>query len=178
MKWKPIAMTCLLLAALAGGAAATYWYLNHVGGAALAGTEAAESKPAAQSEPAKEGKEAKGEKDAKGEKEEKDDAEGKGEKEEPPVAKVQVAPLRMEKIDEAVTAFGTVQAAAEEVQILNVQFECRVQRLSVVSGQNVEPDQALRRSSRAPTPGSSASRPAWTSSRPRCCWAWPASGRR
>jgi RND family efflux transporter MFP subunit len=145
----------LLLAALAGGAAATYWYLNHVGGSALAGTHAAESKPAAQSEPAKEEKEAKegnqakGEKEAKGEKDEhaegKGEAkgEGKGEKEEPPVAKVQVAPLRMEKIDETVTAFGTVQAAAEEVQILNVQFECRVRRLHVVSGQSVEPDQAL-----------------------------------
>ncbi len=37
MKSKGIAITGLLLAALAGGAAATYWYVNHAGGAALAG---------------------------------------------------------------------------------------------------------------------------------------------
>jgi RND family efflux transporter MFP subunit len=123
-----------LLAAVAGGGAATYWHVNHVGGTALAGTEGAESKPAANSQPAKEANQAKGE---KGEKDE------HAEPNTPPVAKVQVAALRMETIDDTLTAFGTVQAAAEEVQILNVQFESRVQRLHVVSGQSVEPNQPL-----------------------------------
>ena len=65
------------------------------------------------------------------------------EAEAPPVARVQVAPLRQEAIDETLTALGTVEAAPGETQTFSVPFESRVVRVFVVSGQSVETSEPL-----------------------------------
>jgi membrane fusion protein (multidrug efflux system) len=65
------------------------------------------------------------------------------EAEEAPVAAVQVTPLRVESIEETLTALGTVEAAPGETQTLSVPFESRVSRVLVVSGQSVEVDEPL-----------------------------------
>ncbi len=60
-----------------------------------------------------------------------------------PVAAVQVAPLRMETVQDTLTALGTVEAAPGETQTFSVPFESRVEGVLAVSGQSVAARQAL-----------------------------------
>ncbi len=54
-----------------------------------------------------------------------------------PVATVQVTPIRREKIEETLTAYGTVIAAPGEARAFSVPFESRVSRVFVTPGQVV-----------------------------------------
>ncbi|MEA3186404.1 MAG: rane fusion protein multidrug efflux system [Chthoniobacter sp.] len=60
-----------------------------------------------------------------------------------PVAMVETVPLEKLSISETDTAYGTVVAQPGEVQSVSVEYESRVVRLLIASGQQVEKDQAL-----------------------------------
>lgn len=51
-----------------------------------------------------------------------------------PVASVEVTPLKRGRIEETLSAFGSVVAAPGEVEIFSVPFECRVRRILVTAG--------------------------------------------
>jgi len=54
-----------------------------------------------------------------------------------PVAAVQTVPLRRERIEETLVAYGTVMAAPGESRTFSVPFESRVLRVLVVDGQRI-----------------------------------------
>lgn len=54
-----------------------------------------------------------------------------------PVAGVQVTPLRRGRIEETLSAFGSVVAAPGEAEIFSVPFECRVRRILVTAGMEI-----------------------------------------
>jgi RND family efflux transporter MFP subunit len=57
--------------------------------------------------------------------------------EDKPVAQVTVAPVGRQEISETIVAYGTVVAPPGDVRIVSVPFESRVQRVSVVAGQQI-----------------------------------------
>lgn len=71
-----------------------------------------------------------------------EEAEAEGEKVKP-VAIVETVPLEKSSISEMDTAYGTVVAQPGEVQSVSVEYESRVVRLLIASGQQVEKDQPL-----------------------------------
>ena len=54
-----------------------------------------------------------------------------------PVASVQVTPVQRGRIEETLSAFGSVVAAPGEVEIFSVPFECRVRRILVTAGMEI-----------------------------------------
>jgi membrane fusion protein (multidrug efflux system) len=60
-----------------------------------------------------------------------------------PVAKVQVTPIKKEKIMETVTAYGTVAPAPGAIETVSVPFESRIRRISVSEGQKISKDDIL-----------------------------------
>jgi membrane fusion protein, multidrug efflux system len=60
-----------------------------------------------------------------------------------PVAHVKVIPLRRERIEETLTAYGTVVAAPGEARTFSVPFECRVRKIFVTGGQVLSADTPL-----------------------------------
>lgn len=60
-----------------------------------------------------------------------------------PVAHVKVIALRRDRIEETLTAYGTVVAAPGEARTFSVPFECRVRKVLVTGGQMLKPDTPL-----------------------------------
>lgn len=60
-----------------------------------------------------------------------------------PVAQVRTAAVEEASLPIYLTAFGTVEAAPGESRTLSVPYECRIARVFVVSGQEVEPNDPL-----------------------------------
>ena len=71
-----------------------------------------------------------------------DDHEESGDKIEP-VAIVETIPLEKSSISETAIAFGTVVAQPGEVLSVSVEYECRVVRLLIASGEQVEKGESL-----------------------------------
>lgn len=59
------------------------------------------------------------------------------------VAKVSVTPLRRDKIEETITAYGTVVPAPGEAETFSVPFECRVRKVLVTPGLAIAKDAPL-----------------------------------
>ncbi len=55
-----------------------------------------------------------------------------------PIAKVRVVPLKQETIMQTITAFGPVVTSSSGVQTVTASFECRIRRVRVTSGQQIE----------------------------------------
>ena len=72
-----------------------------------------------------------------------DEADTGTEKKEPPVAAVQVTPIRQGTISEQLIAYGTIIAPVSEVRVISVPFEARTSRLLVSPGQVVTAGQPL-----------------------------------
>lgn len=66
-----------------------------------------------------------------------------GEEASKPVAIVETVPLEKTGINETATAYGSVVAQPGELQSISVEYESRVVRLLIASGQQVEKDQPL-----------------------------------
>ncbi len=71
-------------------------------------------------------------------------ADATSEKEEAgPVARVKVVPLRRDRIEETIDAYGTVVAAPGEAETFSVPFECRVRAVFVAAGAVIESNSPL-----------------------------------
>ncbi len=60
-----------------------------------------------------------------------------------PVASVKVTPLKRGHIEESLSAFGSVLAAPGEEEIFSVPFECRVRRILVTAGMEIDTNTPL-----------------------------------
>jgi len=60
-----------------------------------------------------------------------------------PIARVEVAPIQRKRIEEELTAYGTVAAARGKSRALSVPYECRVVKVMVSEGQMVNAGSAL-----------------------------------
>ncbi len=60
-----------------------------------------------------------------------------------PIATITVAPIRRGTLSQEITAYGTVIAPANEIQVVSVPFECRVTKMLVTPGETVNADQPL-----------------------------------